>query len=147
MKVEASIDAAVRALLLLGGTGSDLAERPPLELVFVFFGEFRRPGVVGGLADDFIRIANLRAKGIGEALLDESDGKVGNVDADPAPIEALRDLNGGSATAEGIEDEVAFVYKIYYKLSTRARSFFPDVFVPDLRVGVDVSVEHVDAFL
>ena len=34
---------------------------------------------------------------------------MGDVDADPAAVEALRDLNGGAAAAEGIEDEIAFV--------------------------------------
>ena len=49
------------------------------------------------------------AEGVGEALLDEADGEVGDVDADPAAVEALRDLDGGAAAAEGIENEVAFV--------------------------------------
>ena len=54
-------------------------------------------------------LLDLRAEGVGEALLDEADGEVGDVDADPAAVEALRDLDGGAAAAEGVEDEVAFV--------------------------------------
>ncbi len=38
VEVEAAVDAAVGALFLLGGARADLAERPPLELVFVFGG-------------------------------------------------------------------------------------------------------------
>ena len=54
MEVEAAIDAAVGSLLLVGGPRADLAERPPLELVFVFGGECAAPCVVGGLADHFV---------------------------------------------------------------------------------------------
>jgi hypothetical protein len=65
--------------------------------------------VVGRLANDGVGVANLVAEGVAESLLDEADGEMGDVDADPAAVEALRDLNGGAAAAEGIEDEVAFV--------------------------------------
>jgi hypothetical protein len=58
--------------------------------------------VVRGLADYFVGLLDLRAEGVGEAFLDEADGEVGNVDADPAAVETLRDLDGGAAAAEGI---------------------------------------------
>ena len=34
---------------------------------------------------------------------------MGDVDADPAAVEFLRDLDGGATAAEGVEDYVAFV--------------------------------------
>ena len=109
MEIGASVDAAVCALLLLGGTGSNLAKRPPLKLIFVLFGELGGFFVVGGLANDFVGLANLRTEGVGEAFLDEADGEVGDVDADPAAVEALGYLNCGSTAAEGIKDYVAFI--------------------------------------
>jgi hypothetical protein len=42
VEVEAAVDAAIRALLLLGGPRAHLAQRPPLELVLVFGGQLRR---------------------------------------------------------------------------------------------------------
>ena len=57
VEVEAAVDAPVRALLLLGGPRADLAERPPLELVFVLGGQLRGSCVVGGLADDVVGVA------------------------------------------------------------------------------------------
>ena len=109
VEVQAAIDAAVGSLLLFGGPRAHLAQRPPLKLVFVFGGQLRGSGVICRLANYVIGLLDLRAKGIGEALLDEADGEVGNVDADPAAIEALRDLDGGAAAAERVEDYVAFV--------------------------------------
>ena len=109
VEVEAAVDAAVCAFLLICGPRADLAERPPLELVFVFGGQLRRACVVRGFADDLVGGFDLGAEGVGEALLDEADGEVGDVDADPAAVEALRDLDGGAAAAEGVEDEVALV--------------------------------------
>ena len=60
------------------------AERPVLELSFVFFGELRSSGDVGGFADHFVGFADLVREGVVEAGLDEADGEVGDVDADPA---------------------------------------------------------------
>ncbi len=89
MEVEASVDAAIRAFLLLGGAGTDEAEGPPLELVFVFFGEAGGTGEVSGLADNIVGLLDLGAEGVGEALLYETDGEMGDVDADPATVEVL----------------------------------------------------------
>ena len=110
VEVEAAVDAAVGSLLdALGGAGSAKAERPVLELILVLFGELRGSGYVGGFADDLVCFADVGAVGVVEAGLDEADGEVGDVDADPAAVEFLGDLNGGSAAAEGVEDYVAFV--------------------------------------
>ncbi|MCU1247701.1 MAG: hypothetical protein JWQ49_730 [Edaphobacter sp.] len=110
VEVEATVDASVCALLdAFGGAGSAEAERPGLELKFVLFGELRGSGYVGRFADDFVGLANVVGEGVVEARLDEADGEVGDVDADPAAVEFLRDLDGGAAAAEGIEDYVAFV--------------------------------------
>ena len=63
---------------------------------------------VGGFADDLVGLANVGAVGVVEAGFDEADGEMGDVDANPAAVEFLRDLNGGAAAAEGVEDYVAF---------------------------------------
>ena len=110
MEVEASVDAAVGTLLdAFGGTRAAEAERPVLELILVLFGELSGPGHVGGFADDLVRLADFGTVGVVEAGLDEADGEVGDVDADPATVEFLGDLDGGAAAAEGIKDDVAFV--------------------------------------
>jgi hypothetical protein len=110
MKHFAAIDPAISALLKIGSSCADEAERPRLELIAVFMmGKLTRTFEIGGLSDDRICVANLAAEGIGEASLDKADGEMGDVDADPAAVELLGDLNGGAAAAEGIEDEVAFV--------------------------------------
>lgn len=63
MEVGSPVDSAVGTFLLLGGTCSNLPERPPLELVLVLFGEFSGSGVIGGFANDLVGVANLRSKG------------------------------------------------------------------------------------
>jgi len=102
VEVEASVDAAVGSFFdAFGGAGSAKAERPVLELPFVFFGELGGSGYVGGFADDLVGFADVVAEGVGEAGLDEADGEVSDVDPDPAAVEFLCDLNGGAAAAEG----------------------------------------------
>ncbi len=44
-----------------------------------------------------------------QALLDEGDGEMRNVDADPAAVQALGHVQGGAAAAEGVQHQVAFV--------------------------------------
>jgi len=66
VEVGSPVDSAVGTFLLLGGTCSNLPERPPLELVLVLFGEFSGSGVIGGFANDLVGVANLRSKGVGE---------------------------------------------------------------------------------
>jgi hypothetical protein len=72
-------------------------------------GKLTRTFKIGWFADDRVSVANLAAEAVAEALLDKADGEMGDVDADPAPAQALRDLDGGAAAAEGVEDDVAFV--------------------------------------
>lgn len=109
VKVEASVDALVRAFLLLDAACADQAESPPLELEWVLVGEFVCVGNGNRLADDLVGFGDLVAEGVAEAAFDEADGKVGDVDADPVSFELLCDGNGGAAAAEGVEDGVAFV--------------------------------------
>ena len=52
--------------------------------------------------------AHLR-EGVAQALLDQADGEVGDVDADPLPPELLRRVDGGAAAAERVEHHVAGV--------------------------------------
>lgn len=104
-----SIDASVRALLHLGGACSAETERPILKLVLILFGKLRGSGDVGGFADDLVGFADFETKRIVEARLDEANGEVGDIDADPAAVKLLRNLNCGATATERIEDNIAFV--------------------------------------
>ena len=44
-----------------------------------------------------------------QAVAHQADRQVGNVDADPAAVEAFRDRRGGAAAAEWVKDKVALV--------------------------------------
>ena len=55
------------------------------------------------------RLLDALAEGVPQPVLDQRDGQVGDVDADPAAFEPLRDGDSRPAAAEGIEHEVAFV--------------------------------------
>ena len=68
------------------GPGADKAQRPPLELVTVQCGKSGRARVVGRLAFHFIRLLDFLAEGVLQAALDERDGKVSDVDADPGRL-------------------------------------------------------------
>ena len=57
VEVEPAVDAAIRAFLLIGGPRANLAERPPLELILVFFGQLGRPSEVSWLADHVVGAA------------------------------------------------------------------------------------------
>ncbi len=48
-------------------------------------------------------------KGIAQALFDQADGKVGDVDANPLPTELFRRMDGGAAVAERVEHHIAGV--------------------------------------
>jgi hypothetical protein len=74
--------------------------RPAPELVLVLDGEFARTGQVGGFSYHVAGGFYLRAEGVGEALLDKADGEMGNVDDNPAAVEALGYLDSGAAAAE-----------------------------------------------
>ena len=63
---------------------------------------------VGGLADDLVG-GQFVAEGVLQAVLDEVDGQVGDVDADPAALQAFGHGHRGAAAAEGVQDHVAFV--------------------------------------
>ncbi len=48
-------------------------------------------------------------EGVAQALLDQRDGKVRDVDADPSAPEFLSRVNGGAAATEGVKHHVAFI--------------------------------------
>jgi hypothetical protein len=48
-------------------------------------------------------------KGVAQALLDQRNGEMGDVDADPLPVQLLRRVHGGAATAKRIEHHIAFI--------------------------------------
>ncbi len=86
MEVEASIDAAVSTLALVGRTGRNKPERPPLELVRIAASEVGGTFQVSRFAYDVILLSDFAIENVVETLLDEVDGKMRDVDADPAAI-------------------------------------------------------------
>ena len=108
-EIESAVDALVSAFFLFEGAGVDEAEGPVLELVFVGGGEGASGFEVAGFADDGVGFGDVGAEGVGEADLDEVDGEVCDVDADPAAVEFLGGGDGGAAAAEGVHDNIARV--------------------------------------
>ena len=80
-----------------------------MKLVRVFFGEGFCTLQVDRFADDFVGSANRITEGVVEAFLDQTDGEVGDVDADPTPAKFLGGVHRGAATAERVEDEIVGV--------------------------------------
>ena len=84
----------------MAGAGVHEAQGPPLELVAVLLGEGGGAAGVGGLADDLVG-AQAVAEAVVEAVTDQGDGEVGDIDADPAAVETLGGDGGGAAAALG----------------------------------------------
>src|SRR5947209_5517644 len=66
---------------------------------------------------------------------------MGNVNADPAAIEALCDGDGGAAPAEGIEDKVAFIrtgLDDAFEKGLRLLGLIPEPFGCEIMHGADV---------
>ena len=109
LEIDDPVHALVRPLLLVLGRG----RRPPAPRPTTRTGGgCPRPGPrrrgVRGLADDLIG-GQLRAEGVVQALLDQGDGQMRDVNADPAPFQPLGHGDGGAAAAEGVQDHIAFV--------------------------------------
>jgi len=121
VEVDAPVNAAVGALLLVRRAGADQAEGPELELVGVLGGEGARPRPVHRLADGLVGGGDLGAELVAQALLDQGDGQVGDVNADPAAAQLLRRGDGGAAAAEGVQHHVALLARTMR--SSRATGF------------------------
>ena len=72
MEVEPAINTSVGSLLLIGWSGSDQTESPPLELIGVLFCQSGSIREAGRFADDF-KLAIL-TEGIPQAVADEGNG-------------------------------------------------------------------------
>ena len=109
LEIDMAVDAAIRAALLAAeGNRVDQRHSPPLELVVVLIGQRLRPADVLRRAVDFELDAG---EGVAEALLDQRDGEVGHVDADPLPAELLaawivvpQPQKGSSTTSPGLDE-------------------------------------------
>ncbi len=102
-----AVNAFVGAFLLAGdGLGAEPVERPPLELPLVTASELLGAGEVNGLAEDLDAEAG---EGVLHAAADETDGEVGDIDADPPAAELMGGMDSRAAAAEGVEDDVAGV--------------------------------------
>ena len=107
-EVDVAVHAGVGAFAAVaGGAGCGEAQGPPFELVAILLGQGVGAGDILGEADDFVGL-QFAAEGVGHAAADDADGEVGDVDADPAAVEALGGGHGGAAAAEGIQHDVAF---------------------------------------
>ena len=101
-EVDVAVYARVRAFLAVArGARIHESERPPLELVAVVEREGLGAGQVFRLADDLVG-SQVFAERVVQAVSDECDGEVRDVDANPAAVEALGCGDGGSAAAEGV---------------------------------------------
>jgi hypothetical protein len=108
-QIDDAVDAGVGALLAAAERlrVGDQRDRPFLEFMLVAQGEIARGGNVLGHADRLeLRVC---AEGIAQAALDQRDGEVGDVDADPLPAEFLRGVNRGVAATERVEHDIAGV--------------------------------------
>src|ERR1700686_1618278 len=75
-----------------------------LELEFVVLGELTRAAKIGGLP--LLFELDLFAERIPQPALDQIDGEIGDIDADPFAPEFLRRVNGGAASAKWIEHDI-----------------------------------------
>jgi hypothetical protein len=93
--VEPPVEASVCALLAeVAGLGVDEGERPFLELMILApRGEVLRAGEV---LWDAVGEEPDAGKGIAQALFDQADGKVGDIDAYPLPPQLFRRMDGGA---------------------------------------------------
>src|SRR5438105_2992528 len=76
-----------------------------LKLEFVVLGELTRAAEIGGLSLFFE--LDFFAEGVAEPTLDQIDREISDIDADPFPAKFLRRVNGGTASAERIEHDIA----------------------------------------
>ena len=97
----APVHSPVAGFAFVGQEAKDSGHRPCLEVERFFRREFRRAVHIGG---DAVCL-DLH---IGEAArFDEVYGEGGDVYADPPAVEVVGGSNGGSAAAEGVEDDAA----------------------------------------
>ena len=108
-EIDVAVDAGVGASAFVVGRASvHQAQRPPLELVAVLLGQRLGAGNIGGFADDFVG-TQIIAEGVVQAVPDQRDGQVGNVDADPAAVEPFRRGHRCTTPAERVQHHVALV--------------------------------------
>ena len=107
LEVDQSVDAGVRTFFP-AGERHRVYERhsPPLELILVARGEIAGAVDVFGRAVNFILDAG---ECVPQAFFDKGDREMRDVDSDPPAAQLLRCVNGRTATAEGIQDDVALV--------------------------------------
>ena len=94
-------------LATLPGLGvGDQRDRPKLELVLVGGGELAGAVEVHRHA---MHVEFDALEGVAQPAPDQVDGDMGNVDADPPPVEFFGGMDGGAAAAERVEHQVAGV--------------------------------------
>src|SRR5581483_2551197 len=114
VEIQAAINAPVCAFFPFQWPRPNQAERPPLKLIRIVCGEFFRAREVNWFADDFVGIADFFPECVIEAFLDETYGKMGDVNADPAAVQTLGYGDGSAASAEGVEKAIALIGARFY---------------------------------
>ena len=77
------VNPLVGPFLLLDRPRADQPERPPLELIGVLFRQARGAVEINRLADHIVGVLDVLAEGVAQPVLDQGDGQVRDVDADP----------------------------------------------------------------
>src|SRR5580704_3482285 len=105
--IKKTVHAAVAAFLAtFVRLGIDHRERPFLKLVFVLQSKRVRPAEIFWDAGD---VELESGKGVFQTPLNQVNGEMSDIDADPATVQLLRGVDGGAAAAERIENQIAFV--------------------------------------
>ncbi len=104
MEVKPAINAVIRPFFLVNWSGTHQTQRPPLELLFILFRQVRahlRYRFTNHFVFEFI------AKGIFHAPFDQTNGKVSDIDPDPAPSQFLSSGNSRPAATERVQHHIA----------------------------------------
>jgi hypothetical protein len=104
---DTTINPLISSFVSFDRSRPDQPKCPPLKLIGILRGQ--RCGIGQGRWLPHDLIAHLCPKGILEPMLDEGDGQMGDVDANPLTVPALDWRDGGTTATEGIKHDIAFV--------------------------------------
>ncbi len=106
-EVDNPVNPLISALLFLTeGSGTNQAQCPPLELIPVLVSQSLSSREVFRLTDDLKLDAG---EAVLQAVAHQVNSQMGNINAEPAPVELLRRHHRRPAAAEGVKDNIAFI--------------------------------------
>ena len=100
------------APLLRLGLGLQQGDGPELELVGVLLPQGAGAAHVPGFAHHRVVGAGVQVEGRLEAAFHQGHGQVGNVNAQPLPVELMRRRHRRPAAAEGVKHHVSLVVEL-----------------------------------